>query len=190
VKINLQIIWNYNELASYLFFKLKQQTTMKKTILFSLMLGLLVSIGFSSCKKTCTETNAPNFGSTSPCVDLTAGLVGTYVGTFADSAIGLAGDVTTGVTVNVTKLDDATVLFTPADTGFVAFTAKLTQSGNGCTLAVVSGTANGSAYSGLPYTGSSSVNGAFDSGSKQLATYITISEAGSSVLEVFVGTKQ
>lgn len=163
---------------------------MKKTMLILFAATLMVA-SLDSCKKTCTETNAPNFGSTDPCIDLTANMAGTYVGSFADSVIGQYGSVTTGQTVIVKKIDDATISFTPSNNSFTPFTAKLTQNGTvGISLAITAGTYMGNQYTGLPYTGSSSVNGAFDPNSKQLATYITIADSSGSTLEVFAGTKQ
>ena len=163
---------------------------MKKFITASFAV-LFLTIGFSSCKKTCTETNAPNFGSTDPCIDLTSGMVGTYVGNFADSSIGVSGHVASNEIVRVSKVDDATIQFVPTDNTFVQFTAKLSQNGTiGITLAITAGNYQGNQYSGLPYTGSSSVNGAFDPTSKQLATYLTIADTSGAVLEVFAGTKQ
>jgi hypothetical protein len=145
----------------------------------------------SCAKKTCTETNAPNFGQDAPCTDLTSGMVGTYIGTFADSSIGISGQVTPNQTVTVSKIDDATIQFTPSDNTYVPFVAKLSQNGTvGITLSIKAGTYNSYQYSGLAYTGSSSVNGAYDPNSKQLATYITITDSSGSTLEIFAGTKQ
>ncbi|MBS1686976.1 MAG: hypothetical protein JSS76_19720 [Bacteroidetes bacterium] len=108
---------------------------------------VLILIAVSSCKKsTCTDANAPNFGAQASCTDATSVIIGTFVGTFADSVDGYGQTLTSNQTVTITRIDASHIQVTPANSQFFPFAAKVTAAGNGYALTVNPGTYQGESY--------------------------------------------
>lgn len=149
---------------------------MKKIISAILILALI-----GCAKPICSDVNSPNYGSDGSCVDLTSTVTGIYLGNLRDST----GTIDTSFTqtLNVTRVDDATIRIQPATgNGSANFTAKLIQQSGGYIMNVPSQSQGGATLYG--YTAGSAVMGS------TFVYSIVINTGNASVMEAFSGTKQ
>jgi len=143
-----------------------------KKILFTGIISTLLLFGLSGCYKTCEDPFATNYTQEGACIDLTAGVVGTYTGTFSDSIVGLHNS-TSAITIQVTKVDASHVQVASSGTAaFTGFTATVSSSSNGYYLTVPSQTAtNGLTVSGAGTYFGNAADGVYISATKQLTVY-------------------
>jgi hypothetical protein len=135
-------------------------------------ISAIVILGLSGCyKNTCTDPFAPNYTLEGNCIDLTAGIVGTYTGTFSDSIVGLHNS-TSPITIQVTKVNDGQVQITSTNAAFVGYTASINSSSPGY-LTVSSQTAtNGLTVTGAGTYFGNPADGVYVTTSKQLTIYV------------------
>ena len=153
-----------------------------KKIIFSLLFAAILISGLGSCSKP--PNDQP---------DLTTNLVGTYVGTYADSLAGGGTTSSSGVILVISKIDNTHVQVTPpASSNFIPFTALLSAAPNGTYLTVVSGTFAGNTL----YTGSQiytnlpePYNGGYSPATNQIGFSIFAGSGGNNYYEIFAGSK-
>lgn len=156
---------------------------MKKQITLFTMMAITASLFFiSSCSKKETVTPAP---------DLTASLVGTYIGTFVDSTIGVDGSTTNYINqvVKITKVDNTHIKFTPTDNTFYTYNAEVVTSGSNYLISIPSQTDNGEAIQGLPLTfnGVSVNGGGYNASLKQYNSLLLVKGTD---IQAYQGVKQ
>lgn len=170
---------------------------MKKLTLLSLL--AIATLVISSCgKKGCTDPHAPNYNSSATkddgtCTDLTAGIIGSYVGTVQDSTYGGYTDSAAAQTITITKIDDAHIQVSPSNgSAVVPFTASLQAFANGDLIFIPNQTYQGLNISGIPIVSSNgnASNGAYNSTLRQFASAIQINNGGVLSAEVFSGVRQ
>lgn len=156
--------------------------TMKKQITFFTMMAIAASLFFiSSCsKKETVET------------DLTASLVGTYIGTFVDCTSGVVGTIyDPNQVVKITKIDNTHIRFTPTSTSSASdFQAEVIADNTvGSILKISSGTFGGDFFVGVDITVSGVIcNGVYTNSTKEFVSQEFI--IGGSDWQGYKGTKQ
>jgi hypothetical protein len=170
---------------------------MKRSIALA-VLGLLI-LGINSCAtKGCTDPHAPNYNSSATkddgsCTDLTASIVGSYIGTVQDSTYGGFTDSAAAQTITITKIDDSHIQVSPTNnSAVVPFTASVQAGSNGDLIFIPSQTYQGLSISGITIVASNgnASNGAYNSTLRQFASAIQINNSGTLSAEVFAGVRQ
>lgn len=153
-----------------------------KKILVVCFTAIIFTTGITSC----TKSDAPQ-------PDLTASIVGTYIGGYADTTAGTPSTSATNIAVIVTKIDNTHIQVTPpTGSPYIAFSATVTTGNNGYYITAQSGVYGNISYTGSQFGGSipPPYSGGYNTTNNGLGFCLIAVNGGVAYNEIFAGTKQ